>query len=147
MSITTVAGDRRTGKKPLMISLQVRPLLAVTGLNWQGLSQWRGNRWRLGNTSEITLKNAELRHLGSRYKGGSMGRIHAATLEGSKRLQRVAYMLSDYREYTTRQIVKQADVCAVNTIVQELRENGLNIACRCITRGVYGYTMQKRGVL
>ena len=76
-----------------------------------------------------------------------MGRIHAATLEGSERLQRVAYLLSDYREYTTRQIVKQADVCAVNTIVQELRENGLKIACRCITRGVYGYTMQKRGIL
>ena len=76
-----------------------------------------------------------------------MGRIHAATLEGSKRLQRVAYLLSDYREYTTRQIVKQADVCAVNTIIQELRENGLKIACRCITRGVYGYTMQKRGAV
>lgn len=70
------------------------------------------------------------------------GVIHAAKLDNSDRLQRVLKLLSDGKEYTTRQIVRIADVCAVNTIISELRDNNIKIKCRCITKGIYGYKLQ-----
>ncbi len=56
--------------------------------------------------------------------------MHAARLDHSPRLQRVADLLADGREYSTREISRQADVYAVNSIVAELRANGLEILCR-----------------
>lgn len=53
-----------------------------------------------------------------------------ARLETSPRLQRVARLLAGGREYTTAEIVRFANVCAVNSAIAELRENGLAIACR-----------------
>lgn len=56
--------------------------------------------------------------------------MHHARLEASPRLQRVAQLLAGGREYSTAEIVAYANVCAVNSAVAELRENGLDIACR-----------------
>jgi len=56
--------------------------------------------------------------------------MHAARLEQSDRLQRVAQLLADGREYSTLDIVAGARVCAVNSAIAELRANGFDIACR-----------------
>lgn len=58
-------------------------------------------------------------------------------LETSKPLQRVYNLLSDGREYTTRQIIRKARVCAVNAILPELARNG--IPYKCQRRGKYWY--------
>lgn len=55
--------------------------------------------------------------------------MNAATMK-SQRLQRVRELLSDGAEHTTREIIEAANVCAVNSIVAELRANGVNIVCR-----------------
>ena len=56
--------------------------------------------------------------------------MHAARLDRSERLQRVHGLLADGIERTTLEIVNAAKVCAVNSIVAELRWNGLYIECR-----------------
>ena len=56
--------------------------------------------------------------------------MHAARLGASSRLQRIANLLSDGEEHSTREIVLKCNVCAVNSAVSELRANGLNIVCR-----------------
>lgn len=55
--------------------------------------------------------------------------MKAASLATSDRLQRVHALLSDGQARTTMDIIKAADVCAVNSIVAELRENGDSITC------------------
>lgn len=55
--------------------------------------------------------------------------MKAAKLTTSDRLQRVLAVLMDYRRHTTRDIIKKAHVCAVNSIVSELRVNGVPIIC------------------
>ena len=69
----------------------------------------------------------------------TFGSIHAARLETSERLQRVARYLSDGQWHSTRDIVYGANVIAVNTAVAELRHNGVGVECRCKGRGVYEY--------
>lgn len=73
-----------------------------------------------------------------------MGTIHAASLK-SERLQRLKDLLKMGGEYTTRDIIQKAGICAVNTAVSELRANlapyGIVINCRCISHGVYGYSL------
>ncbi|MCK5610627.1 hypothetical protein KAR91_52630 [Candidatus Pacearchaeota archaeon] len=70
------------------------------------------------------------------------GKLHAARLENSPRLQRVAKFLSDGKPHSTREIIRECDVCAVNVIVGELRvpKNGFDIDC---TRegGIWSYKM------
>lgn len=58
--------------------------------------------------------------------------LHAARLSQSERLQRVHALLGKGGEYSTMDIVRQARVCAVSTIISELRANGDDIACRRI---------------
>ena len=55
--------------------------------------------------------------------------MNSASLSTSKRLQRVATLLSDGREHSTRDIMRGANVCAVNSCVAELRDNGRDIVC------------------
>lgn len=64
--------------------------------------------------------------------------MHFAKLRTSKRLQRVLGLLASGREYSTRDIIVGANVCAVNSIVAELRRNGIAITCR-VSAGVYFY--------
>lgn len=64
----------------------------------------------------------------------------------SPRLQRVLTLLKDGRPHTTREIVRKARVCAVNSCIAELRENGAEIICtreRTKDRLICRYTMTK----
>jgi len=45
-------------------------------------------------------------------------------------LQRVFKLLSKGGEYTTLEIIQKAGVCAVNSIISELRANGYEISCQ-----------------
>jgi len=56
--------------------------------------------------------------------------MKAAKLENSERLQRVDRLLSTGKEFSTREIVQLAYVCAVNSIIAELKENGRTIKCK-----------------
>ena len=53
--------------------------------------------------------------------------MHAASIEKSERLGRVRDLLSQGGEFTTLDIIKQANV---NSIVAELRQNGFDIDCQ-----------------
>lgn len=66
--------------------------------------------------------------------------MHCASLSTSRRLQRVLAVLSDCQEHSTMEIVNRASVCAVNSIVAELRANGIAIACRR-DRGIFYYRL------
>lgn len=61
-----------------------------------------------------------------------LGRIKAAKLASSDRLQRVLILLiaERHRWLTTRTILRRANVCAANTVIAELRENGAVIECK-----------------
>jgi hypothetical protein len=56
------------------------------------------------------------------------GHIHAAPLT-SPRLRRVLAVLADGRPRTTRDIVRKANVVAVNAVIAELRQHGAEINC------------------
>lgn len=56
--------------------------------------------------------------------------MHAAKLGNSPRLQRTLALLQDQRPHTTLDIIRGANVCAVNSCVDELRENGFTIDCK-----------------
>jgi len=70
--------------------------------------------------------------------------IHYAKIEESERLQRVYRLLLDKAWHSTRTIMRMADVCAVNTVVAELRANGFTIYTRCLGRGRYEYRMEMK---
>lgn len=65
--------------------------------------------------------------------------MKSAKLKTSQRLQRVLAVLSDGQEHSTRDIVYEADVCAVNSIIAELRANGVGITCKRQSRNVFTY--------
>ena len=56
--------------------------------------------------------------------------MNAASIESSERLNRVLNLLSLGGEFTTLDIIKNANVCAVNSIISELRQNGFDINCQ-----------------
>ena len=56
--------------------------------------------------------------------------MHAARLTKSKRLKRVMSVLKDRNKHSTWNIMITAKVCAVNSVVSELRANGKDIVCR-----------------
>lgn len=56
--------------------------------------------------------------------------MHYAKLSKSPRLQRVLRELKRAKgPVTTKDLVTSANVCAVNSIIAELRENGADITC------------------
>ena len=56
--------------------------------------------------------------------------MKAASLEKSDRLNRVRDLLLQGGEFSTLDIIKQVNVCAVNSIIAELRQNGINVSCQ-----------------
>lgn len=58
----------------------------------------------------------------------TLGHIKAARLD-SPRLQRVLAVLADGRPHSTRAIVRQGHVVAVNACIAELRQLGAVITC------------------
>lgn len=57
--------------------------------------------------------------------------MHHASLANSDRLQRALRALQSRsgQWVSTRWIVRTANVCAVNSVISELRENGCEIEC------------------
>lgn len=72
--------------------------------------------------------------------------MHAARIEHSDRLRRVAELLADGAEHSTLGIVREAGVCAVNSIVAELRQNGWEITC-ARRGGIWFYQAHNLGTL
>ena len=56
--------------------------------------------------------------------------MNAAKLDKSDRLQRVFKLLRKGGEFTTLDVVMKARVCAVNSVMAELRQNGYNVSCQ-----------------
>jgi hypothetical protein len=56
--------------------------------------------------------------------------MNYANIEKSLRLQKVITVLKDKKWHSTMNIIKRADVCAVNSIITELRLNGFDIKCK-----------------
>lgn len=63
--------------------------------------------------------------------------MNAAKLERSDRLQRVRNLLNSGKEYSTMEIVMQANVMAVSACVSELRQQ--NVPIKCWREGAYFY--------
>ena len=67
--------------------------------------------------------------------------MHAAKLDKSDRLKRTVKAMVHARErgaeLSTRGIMREANVCAVNSVISELRANGFNITAK--RRGKYWY--------
>ena len=55
--------------------------------------------------------------------------MKAAKITSSDRLQRVLAVLMDKKPHTTRDLIRKAHVCAVNSCIAELRANGIQIEC------------------
>lgn len=55
--------------------------------------------------------------------------MNAAKIDKSERLQRVDNLLATGKKFSTLEIVKYAEVCAVNSVISELRANGRDIKC------------------
>ena len=71
-----------------------------------------------------------------------MGGIHYAKLKTSERLQRTHWLLRDYQWHGTREIMHAANVCAVNTVIAELRANGIGIETVCRGVGHFEYRLE-----
>lgn len=56
-------------------------------------------------------------------------KMHSARLKNSERLQRAYGVMRDGRPRTTLEIIQAAQVCAVNSVISELRDNGCAIDC------------------
>lgn len=71
--------------------------------------------------------------------------MRAASLT-SPRLQRALALLKDGKPHTTRELVRKANLCAVNSVIAELREHGAEILCAQDYVGGkrrFSYTMTK----
>ena len=69
--------------------------------------------------------------------------MNHAILEKSPRLQRVFKVLLDGKEHTTRDLIRRASVCAVNSIVAEIRENGFNVTCER-KKSIWYYRLEQK---
>jgi hypothetical protein len=56
--------------------------------------------------------------------------MHKARLAKSARLQRVLKLLVDGQEHSTMEIIQACQVCAVNSIMAEIRANGIPVTVR-----------------
>lgn len=68
--------------------------------------------------------------------------MHNAKLENSDRLRRVYNALLAGPK-TTLQLIREAQVCAVNSIVAELKAppNNIPIVYKCLRRGIFEYSI------
>ena len=66
--------------------------------------------------------------------------MNYAKLDKSERLKRAFKLLSDKGLHSTRDIIRCAHVCAVNSVISELRENKKKITCKRVGH-IYYYRM------
>jgi hypothetical protein len=77
--------------------------------------------------------------------------MHYAKIENSPRLQRALktlksrwdYVDDEYAWWSTRELIDYSHICAVNSAISELRANGYDIECKCITKGLYWYRLRE----
>lgn len=55
--------------------------------------------------------------------------MHSANIMNSDRLQRLHKVLRKGKWFSTMEIIKKAGICAVNSAVAELRDNGFDVVC------------------
>lgn len=69
--------------------------------------------------------------------------MNAGNIERCERLQRILFVLSDFRWHSNRELLESTGVHAYSTAVSELRANGFPILCRPVkgARGMYEYRM------
>lgn len=70
--------------------------------------------------------------------------MNSARLAHSQRLDKVFRVLLDGNPHTTMDLIRRANVCAVNSIISELRDNGIKITCQRTGRLWY-YQLQNGG--
>jgi len=70
--------------------------------------------------------------------------MNSRNVETNETLQRVGRLLLTRRRLSTLDIVQGARVCAVNSIIAELRDNGWRIHCERSGRNFY-YTLLSPG--
>ena len=58
--------------------------------------------------------------------------MNAAQIDRSARLQRLLGILGDGAERSTLELIQQSGLCAINSAIAELRQNGFAIDCRRI---------------
>ena len=63
--------------------------------------------------------------------------MNAAKIESSRRLQRTLSALRTHGELSTRDLIVSANICAVNSVISELRANGFKIESK--RRGGHWY--------
>ena len=85
---------------------------------------------RFCSTSCRVKYHAEARRIGEAILAKEGKGSHFARLSHSPRLQRVLQLLHDREWRSTREIIYKANVCAVNTCIHELRQNGFIIEQR-----------------
>lgn len=68
--------------------------------------------------------------------------MNYARLENSARLQRTLAALEAGGWKSTRDLIRAANVCAVNSCISELRANGFEISTRCLGRGRFEYKLE-----
>jgi len=75
--------------------------------------------------------------------GFAESKMHYARLDKSPRLQAVLEYLKGGPRTTLDIIenVRDPRICAVNSVISELRANGLNIRCKELRKGVYEYQL------
>jgi hypothetical protein len=57
--------------------------------------------------------------------------MHAAKLENSARLRNVLRVLEcNKKPQSTMQLIQKSGHCAINSIVSDLRENGIDVKCK-----------------
>lgn len=69
-------------------------------------------------------------------------KMRYARLENSARLQRTLKALESGGWKSTRDLIRKANICAVNSCISELRANGFDISTRCLGKGRYEYKLE-----
>jgi len=70
------------------------------------------------------------------------GKIHARKISKAGTLARVIARLQR-SPATTLEIIRDCGVCAVNSIIAEIRANGIAVNCSQIGRGKFLYSLAK----
>ena len=75
----------------------------------------------------------------------NLGKIRAAHIETSPRLQRLMRYLKTQADWvSTWELVHNVNLCAVNTAISELRANNIDVECRKVRNGVYQYRLAEK---
>lgn len=68
--------------------------------------------------------------------------MHSANVETSSRLQAVHNVLKDGKSHSTLDLIRESGMCAINSIISELRRNGIGVKCERDGR-IYRYSLEQ----